>query len=125
MNLVWLFDSKWFIYVCQLESYFKVVFVYEVVMGKWIQFIDGMVDVIILVWDQNGKYFYFLVSIDYGFNFGWLDMSFYDFCVNCSLYCLVLVDNENMLIMVESDEEEVVEKEEKVGEEEEEKGVKV
>lgn len=125
MNPVWSPDSKWLTYARQLESHFKAAFAYEVATGKRIQLTDGMADVITPVWDQNGKYLYFLASTDYGLNSGWLDMSSYDPRVNRSLYCLVLADDENTPTMVESDEEKVAEKEETEGEEEKEKGVKV
>ena len=106
MNPTWSPDSKWITYARQLESHFKAAFAYEVETGQRIQLTDGMADVITPVWDQDGKYLYFLASTDYGLNSGWLDMSSYDPQVNRSLYCLVLSADADGPTMVESDEEE-------------------
>ena len=42
------------------------------------QLTDGTVDAIAPVWDESGKYLYFLASADYALNTGWLDMTSYD-----------------------------------------------
>ncbi|MEL7250260.1 MAG: PDZ domain-containing protein [Bacteroidota bacterium] len=112
MNPVWSPDSKWIAYARQLESHFKAAFAYEVATERRIQLTDGMADVITPVWDQGGKYLYFMASTDYGLNSGWLDMSSYDPQVNRSLYCLVLSAEDSSPTYVESDEEEVETEEE-------------
>ena len=90
MNPIWSPDSKWITYARQLESHFKAAFAYQVETGERIQLTDGMADVITPVWDQSGKYLYFLASTNYGLNSGWLDMSSYDPGLDRSLYCMVL-----------------------------------
>ncbi len=109
MNPVWSPDSKWIAYAKQLESHFKAAFAYNVATGERIQLTDGMADVITPVWDQSGKYLYFLASTNYGLNSGWLDMSSYDPDLDRSLYCMLLAEDLESPIKLKSDEEEVKE----------------
>jgi len=120
MNPVWSPDSKWIAYARQLESHFKAAFAYNVETEERIQLTDGLADVITPVWDQSGKYLYFLASTDYGLNSGWLDMSSYDPDVNRSLYCMLLTEDLESPVKVKSDEEEVEVEEEEAEEEEDE-----
>ncbi len=106
MNPAWSPDSRWIAYAKQLESHFKAVFAHKVETGEKIQLTDGMADAITPVWDQNGKYLYFLASTNYGLNSGWLDMSSYDPQVTRSLYCLILSKDTPSPTIVKSDEEE-------------------
>ncbi|MFP2996986.1 PDZ domain-containing protein [Spongiivirga sp. MCCC 1A20706] len=105
MNPVWSPDSKWIAYPKQLDSHFKAIFAYNVSSKQTVQITDGMADAISPVWDEKGKYLYFLASTDYGLNSGWLDMSSYDPQVNRSLYCAVLSNKDKAPIMPKSDEE--------------------
>lgn len=123
MNPVWSPDSKWVTYAKQLESHFKAVFAYNVVSGERIQLTDGMADAITPVWDQSGKYLYFLASTNYGLNSGWLDMSSYDPQVTRSLYCLILSRDTPSPTLAKSDDEEV-KKEESASKESSKKGKK-
>ena len=107
MNPVWSPDSRWITYSKQLESHFKAIFAYNVETGNKIQLTDGMADAITPVWDQNGKYLYFLASTNYGLNSGWLDMSSYDPDVTRNLYCFIFSNATPSPTMVKSDEEEV------------------
>ncbi len=107
MNPIWSPDSKWIVYAKQLDNYFKAAFAYNIETGKHIQLTDGMADVKTPVWDQNGKYLYFLASTNYGLNSGWLDMSSYDPSAVYSLYCLILQKETPSPLMAKSDEEEV------------------
>ncbi len=134
MNPVWSPDGQWITYAKQLESHFKAVFAYNVNTGETIQLTDGMADAISPVWDQNGKYLYFLASTNYGLNSGWLDMSSYDPAVTRSLYCLLLASDTPAPTLVKSDEEQVNEeaptaekekKKEKKDKETEDEGTKV
>jgi tricorn protease len=106
MNPVWSPDSKWIAYVKQVESHFKAAFTFNIESDERIQLTDGMADVITPVWDKKGKRIYFLASIDYGLNTGWLDMSSFDPSVNRSLYCLLLTNQEKSPLTIKSDEEE-------------------
>ncbi len=107
MNPVWSPDGQWIAYAKQLESHFKAIFAYNVNSGKRIQLTDGLADAITPVWDQSGKYLYFLASTNYGLATGWLDMSSYDPSTTRSLYCLILDDETLSPTLVKSDEEEV------------------
>ncbi len=107
MNPVWSPDSRWITYSKQLESHFKAVFAHNVETGEKIQLTDGMADAITPIWDQSGKYLYFLASTNYGLNSGWLDMSSYDPPVTRSLYCLILSKDTPSPTIVKSDDEEV------------------
>ena len=95
MNPVWSPDSKWIAYARQLESHFKAIFVYSLETGERHQLTDGMADAITPVWDENGKYLYFLASTNYGLNSGWLDMSSYDPGLARSLYMVLLDEDES------------------------------
>lgn len=105
MNPQWSPDSKWIAYPKQMESHFKSAFAHNIETGQTLQLTDGLADIISPVWDQTGKYLYFLASTDYGLNSGWLDMSSYDPEVNRSLYCLILSDSTSSPLMIKSDEE--------------------
>ncbi len=113
MNPVWSPDSQWITYARQLDSHFKAIFAYNVKTGQKIQLTDGMADAISPVWDQSGKYLYFLASTNYGLRSGWLDMSSYDAQVTRSLYLLILSKDTPSPGLVKSDEEEVKKEDEK------------
>ncbi|MEM7296800.1 MAG: PDZ domain-containing protein [Bacteroidota bacterium] len=112
MNPVWSPDSRWITYAKQLESHFKAVFAHNVETGEKVLLTDGMADAITPVWDQGGKYLYFLASTNYGLNSGWLDMSSYDPQVTRSLYALILSKETPSPTIAKSDEEEVKKSEE-------------
>lgn len=105
MNPVWSPDGKWIAYPKLMENQFKSIFVYEVASGKKIQITDAMADAISPVWDESGKYLYFLASTDYGLNTGWLDMSSYDHPITRSLYLVVLNEADSSPLLPRSDEE--------------------
>lgn len=106
MNPVWSPDSKWITYARLLDNQFKAVFVHNVETGKSTQVTDGLSDCISPVWDESGKYLYFLASTDFGLNTGWLDMSSYEHQTTRGLYCIVLQKNEPSPLAPRSDEEE-------------------
>jgi len=106
LNPAWSPDSKWIAYVKLLESQFKAVFVHNVETGATEQLTDGMSDAISPVWDESGKYLYFLASTNYGMSTGWLDMSSYNMPVTRGLYLIVLNKAEPSPFMPLSDEEE-------------------
>lgn len=110
---VWSPDSKWITYVRLLESQFKAVKVYNVETGQILQLTDGMSDAISPVWDESGKYLYFLASTDYGLGTGWLDMSSYNIPVTRALYMIVLSKDDPSPFLPLSDEEETEKAEEK------------
>lgn len=106
-NPYWSPDSKWIAYVKLLDSQFKAVHVHNVETGETHMLTDGMSDAITPVWDESGKYLYFLASTDFGLNTGWLDMSSYDMSVTRDLYMIVLSEDDPSPILAKSDDEEV------------------
>ena len=106
MNPIWSPDSQWIAYPRQLESHFKALFAYNINTKQSLQLTDGMADVISPVWDENGKYLYFLGSTDYGLQSGWLDMSSLEVPISRSLYALVLSKDDKAPTLPKTDEEE-------------------
>ncbi|MCE7995070.1 MAG: protease [Roseivirga sp.] len=111
LNPSWSPDSKWIAYVKLLPSQFKAVFVHNVETGATEQLTDGMSDAISPVWDESGKYLYFLASTNYGMSTGWLDMSSYNMPVTRGLYMIVLSKDDPSPFVPLSDEEPTGEKE--------------
>ena len=72
-----------------------------------------MADAITPVWDESGKYLYFLASTDFGLNTGWLDMSSYDHPITRSLYLAVLSAGDASPLLPQSDEETAAKEEKK------------
>lgn len=116
MNPVWSPDGKWIAYVRLMDNQFKSVFVLNVETNQKIQIGDAMADAITPVWDESGKYLYFLASTDFGLNTGWLDMSSYDHPITRSLYLAVLNAADSSPLLPQSDEETEAKKEEKKAE---------
>ena len=105
LNPVWSPDSKWIAYVKLQRSQFKVVMAHNVETGKTLQLTDGMSDSITPVWDESGKYLYFLSSTNYGLGSGWLDMSSYNSPSTHALYMILLSKDEPSPFLPESDDE--------------------
>lgn len=116
MNPVWSPVGKWIAYVRLMDNQLKSVFVLNVETGKKIQIGDAMADAISPVWDESGKYLYFLASTDFGLNTAWLDMSSYDHPITRSLYLAVLSADDSSPLLPQSDEEIDGKKEEKKSE---------
>ena len=106
MNPVWSPDSKWIAYSKLLNSQFKAIYVYNVTNGVKYQLTDGMADAISPVWDQDGKFIFFLASTNFGLGTAWLDMSSYDVKTTHSLYMVLLNKDVKSPFLPESDEEE-------------------
>lgn len=105
LNPVWSPDSQWIAYPKQLKSHFKAIFAYNINTKKTVQLTDGIADAISPVWDESGKYLYFLASTNYALQSGWLDMSSFDSRVVRSLYAVVLSKNDTAPNAPKSDEE--------------------
>ncbi len=78
MNPEWSPDGKWIAYARLLDNHLKVIKAHNVETGETLQLTDGMSDAIAPVWDESGKYLYFLASTDFGLNTAWLDMTSYE-----------------------------------------------
>ncbi len=106
MNPVWSPDSKWIAYARQLDNQFKAIMVYSLEEEKTYQLTNSLADAMSPIWDESGKYLYFLASTDFGLNTGWLDMSSYNMPVTRGLYVIVLNQNDPSPLLPLSDEEE-------------------
>ena len=118
MNPVWSPDSRWLAYARRLDNQLRAIFVHDTESGETRQLTDGMSDAITPVWDESGKYLYFLASTNYGLNTGWLDMTSYERPVTRTLYLALLSADEPSPFLPRSDEEETDEEEGDEGEEE-------
>ena len=125
MNPVWSPDSKWISYARLLDNQFKVIKAFNVSSGKTYQLTDGMSDSFSPVWDESGKYLYFLGSTNFGLNTGWLDMSSYDITTTHAIYMIVLSKDEPSPLLPTSDEEENNKDEKKEDKKKEENNVKI
>lgn len=105
MNPVWSPDSRWLAYAKRLDNHLRAIFVYDTQSGETRQLTDGMADAITPVWDESGKYLYFLASTNVGLNTGWLDMTSFDRPVTRALYVALLRDGEVSPFIPKSDEE--------------------
>lgn len=108
MNPVWSPDSRWVAYARILDNQHKAIMVCNAETGQRIQITDGMADAISPVWDESGKYIFFLASTNFGLGTGWLDMSSYDVKTTRSLYLAILSDTTASPFLPVSDEEEMV-----------------
>ena len=118
MNPVWSPDSRWLAYARRLDNQLRAIFVHDTESGETRQLTDGMSDAITPVWDESGKYLYFLASTDFGLNTGWLDMTSYDRPVTRAMYVALLSADEPSPFLPRSDEEEDGEEDGGDGEEE-------
>ena len=116
MNPVWSPDSRWICYSRRLDNQLRAVFVHDTRSGETHQLTDGMADAISPVWDESGKYLYFLGSNDYGLNTGWLDMTSFDHPVTRALFVALLQEGEPSPFLPKSDEESSASGEEEEGE---------
>ena len=105
MNPVWSPDSRWIAYARLLDNQHKAIKVHQVETGQTYQLTDGMADAISPVWDESGKYLYFLASTNFGLNTGWLDMSSYDPSTTYRPYMVLLGKDTPSPFLPESDEE--------------------
>jgi len=102
----WAPDSKWLAYTKRLTNEYSAIFIYSLDQKKSFQLTDGMSNCSMPAWDKSGKYIYFLGSVDYGMNVGWLDLSSLDHPITSAIYAAVLSKEDASPIAPESDEEE-------------------
>ncbi len=109
----WSPDSEWISYNKQLKTHLHAVYVYSLATTKSTQITDGMTDAGNAVWDKNGKYLYFLSSMDSGPTLTGLDMGSTNRPVSSNIYVAVLQKTEASPLAPESDEEKVASDEKK------------
>jgi tricorn protease len=109
----WSPDSKWLAYTLSTKANIQTVYVYSTEQGKSFTITDGLSEVTEPVFDESGKYLYFLGSTNAGPVKEWFAQSNADMRSTSSLYLTVLRSNLPNPLMKESDEEKGVQKEEK------------
>ena len=105
LNPVWSPDSKYVAYASHLQSLYHAIFVANVETGENHQVTDGLADSVWPIWDNNGKYLWFLASTDLGLKSQWLDMTSYDHDEHFGLYLAVLSKGGASPLLPESDED--------------------
>ena len=106
-NVVWSPDSRWLAYNRILPSHLHAVFVYSLETNKCTQITDGRSDALYPVFDNSGKYLYFVASTDFGLTVGDGDMTGLSRPVTYSVYAAVLRTNLPSPVAPESDDEKV------------------
>lgn len=101
----WSPDSRWIAYTHATAADFRRVWLYEVATGERYPVTDGLSDAFFPVFDDSGKYLYFLASTDAGPVRQWFAMSNADMEATTSIYLAVLAAGEASPLRAESDEE--------------------
>lgn len=110
----WSPDSKWLAYTLSTRANIQTVYAYSLEQNKSFTITDGLSEVTEPVFDDNGKYLYFLGSTNAGPVKEWFAQSNADMRFTSSLYLAVLRNNLPNPLAKESDEEKgIAPKEEK------------
>lgn len=109
----WSPDSKWIAYTLSTKANIQTVYAYSTEQNKSYAITDGLSEVTEPVFDDSGKYLYFLGSTNAGPVKEWFALSNQDMRLTSSLYLAVLRNNLPNPLAKESDEEKGVQKEEK------------
>jgi tricorn protease len=110
---VWSPDSKWLAYTLSTKANIRTVYAYSTEQDKSFTITDGLSEVTEPVFDESGKYLYFLGSTNAGPVKEWFAQSSADMRSTSSIYLVVLRSNLPNPLMKESDEEKGTQKEEK------------
>jgi len=109
----WSPDSKWLAYTLSTKANIQTVYAYSTEQDKSFAITDGLSEVTEPVFDESGKYLYFLGSTNAGPVKEWFAQSNNDMRATSSLYLAVLRTNLPNPLAKESDEEKGIQKEEK------------
>lgn len=102
----WSPDSKWITFHRDLDSHLNAVFLYNLDSGKVNQVTDGMSNARYPVFDNGGKYLYFVASTNTATGAAWLDLSSYNSRNEVSsVYAMVLAKDTPDPMAPESDED--------------------
>ena len=101
----WSPDSRWVAYTLSGPTYIRTAFVYAVDENKSYAFTDGLSDVSDPVFDQGGKFLYFLASTDAGPQRNWFSLQNTDARVTNAIYVATLKKGTPSPLAKESDEE--------------------
>ncbi|MBC5824689.1 MAG: PD40 domain-containing protein [Candidatus Eremiobacteraeota bacterium] len=106
-NEQWSPDSRWLTYNKQLSNFLNGVFVYSIDDHRPRQITDGMSDSRNPVFDQDGRYLYFLASTNTALTSNGLDMTSDQHPTSSNLYMAVLKEDSASPVKPQSDEERV------------------
>jgi tricorn protease len=109
----WSPDSKWLAYTLSTKANIQTVYAYSTEQDKSFAITDGLSEVTEPVFDESGKYLYFLGSTNAGPVKEWFALSNADMRLTSSIYLVVLRSNLPNPLMKESDEEKGIQKDEK------------
>ena len=109
----WSPDSKWLAYTLSTKANIQTVYAYSTEQDKSFAITDGLSEVTEPIFDESGKYLYFLGSTNAGPVKEWFAQSNADMRLTSSLYLAVLRSNLPNPLAKESDEEKGIQKEEK------------
>ena len=107
----WSPDSKWVAYTLSTKANIQSVYAYSLDQDKSSAITDGLSEVTEPIFDESGKYLYFLGSTNAGPVKEWFAQSNEDMRVTSNLYMAVLRNNLPNPLARESDEEKGVTKE--------------
>ena len=109
INCSWSPDSKWIAYNKRLNNNLSAIFFWNAASKKTYQVTDALSEANFPTFSRDGKYLFFIASVNFGLNTSWLDMSNYEREVRSNIYAIVLSKKEPSLLHPESDEETVKE----------------
>ena len=109
----WSPDSKWVAYTLSTKANIQTVYAYSLDQDKSFAITDGLSEVTEPIFDESGKYLYFLGSTNAGPVKEWFALSNQDMRVTSSFYLAVLRNNLPNPLAKESDEEKGITKDEK------------
>jgi tricorn protease len=109
----WSPDSKWVAYTLGSKANIQTVYAYSIEQDKSFAVTDGLSEVTEPIFDESGKYLYFLGSTNAGPVKEWFAQSNQDMRLTSSIYVAVLRSNLPNPLAKESDEEKGTTKEEK------------
>jgi len=104
----WSPDSRWLSYIGSLDNRFRAVFIFDTESGASHQLTDGTADASTPVWDESGKYLYFLASTSDGVHTAWSSMTGLDRPEKRALYVALLGAEEPSPFLPRSGDEEGV-----------------
>ena len=105
MNPAWSPDSRWLAYAKSFPNQFRRIVLWNALDGRRHVITDALASAGAPVWDQNGKWLYFLASTDLGLQSGWADLGSQTRTSTNGVYVALLGADESTPFMPQSDEE--------------------
>jgi tricorn protease len=105
LSYSWSSDSKWLAYTLTNRAGFQTISLYSPERDTSFALTDGLAETGEPVFDQGGKYLYFIASTDAGPAKNWFDQSFTDMQPTATIYLVTLAKVTPNPLLKESDEE--------------------